>query len=153
MSFKAAMRAYLFSGSSLTNLLSESGTLGAALTAGAITTVKVSGLSSAPESVGQVLMKNAAGNYELINYTAATLNGADYDLTVSSTIAQSYAMGDYAAICVGVYSYPAPQESSLPYVLINRVATSEIYNRLNSPGLHVVETWQASCFAATDEIC
>lgn len=153
MSFRSAMRAYLFSDSTLTNLLSESGTLGAALTAGAITEITVSGLSTAPDAVGQVLLKNAAGKYEFVDYTAATLDGSDYDLTVSATIVNSYDLGDYVAMCVGVYSFPAPQAASMPYVLLNDTTTDEVLNKLNGPATVVMETWQLSCFAESDLVC
>jgi hypothetical protein len=153
MSFKAAIRAHLFSDAAVTSEVSESGTLGVALSAGAITEITVSGLTSAPAATGQVLLKNAAGKYEFVNYTASTVDGADYDLTVSATIVNSYAQGDYVAMCIGIYSFPAPQSATFPYALIQRIATSEIYNRLDSPGMVVVETWQLSCYSDTDDAC
>ena len=153
MSFKGAIRAFLFSNSSVAQSLSDTGTLVNALIAGAITVIVVTGLSTAPSSRGQVLLKNAAGNYEFVNYTSVTESGGDYTFVVSHTIVQSYDVGDYVAIAYGVYSFPAPQEAELPYVLLQRVTTTEIYNKLDGQGTVVVEQWQASCYAVGDETC
>jgi len=151
MSFKGAIRAYLFSNAALTAEVSESGTNAVELTAGAIIEITVSGLSAAPASTGQVLLKNAAGNYELVNYTAVVADGADYDFTVSATIANTYAIGDYTAIGIGVYTYPAPQAASLPYCMLDRISTDEVLNKLDGPATVLMESWQVSVYAATDD--
>ena len=147
---KAAIRQYLYSQQALVDVTDDTGTLAAGLTAGAISTIQVAGLASAA-STGQLLLKNAAGLYELVNYSAVSGSGTK-TFTVSATIANSYAIGDYVGLANGgLLSFPAPQETELPYVLINRTATEEIYNRLDSAGVVIREVWQLSVFGATDD--
>jgi len=157
MSFKAAIRAYLFSDTTVANAVSESGTLAALKTVGSTTnTITVSGLSNTPASRGQLLLKNAAGNYELVNYTAAAPNAltpTDYDFTVSVDLVNAYIVGDYVAVCVGVYSFPAPQSATLPYILIADISTDEVLNKLDGQATVLFESWQLSCFAETDGEC
>ena len=46
----------------------------------------------------------------------------------------------------GVYAFPAPQSSDLPYIIISR-ATEEVYNTLQSVEDVVREEWQLDCLA------
>jgi len=46
----------------------------------------------------------------------------------------------------GVYAFPAPQSSDLPYIIISR-ATEDVYNTLQSVEDVVREEWQLDCLA------
>jgi len=46
----------------------------------------------------------------------------------------------------GVYAFPAPQSSDLPYVIISRI-TEDVWNNLNTADNVVREEWQLDCFA------
>lgn len=153
MSFKAAIRSYLFSDAAVTAELSQAGTNAGVTVDGGGTAILigVAGLSSAPDSRGKLLIKNAAGLYEFIDYTAVAVNGANYDFTINKDLINSYAIGNYVAMCVGIYSYPAPQSKALPYMTVDRVTTEEVLNKLDGAATVVMESWQVSIFADTDD--
>jgi len=46
----------------------------------------------------------------------------------------------------GVYAFPAPQSSDLPYIIISR-ATEEVWNNLSTVDNVVREEWQLDCLA------
>jgi len=48
-----------------------------------------------------------------------------------------------------VWTFPAPQEASLPYILVSRTSGVD-YKNLAASTDQYEEFWQVSCFAATD---
>jgi hypothetical protein len=74
------------------------GELNAALSAGAITSIQVKGLASAPPSTGLVALTNAGLDTESVWYSATSLEGGVYTLTVAATLAHSYAEDDAAVV-------------------------------------------------------
>jgi len=73
------------------------GDLETAITAGAITEIKIENLvttSGTPLSTGRIVLTNTSGESETIAYTAYSLAAGVYTFTVSATAAYSYSAGD-----------------------------------------------------------
>lgn len=64
---------------------------------------------------------------------------------------KSYILADtaIAAACPNVFSFPAPQDASKPYMMLSRVSES-IQNLIGSSLNIYEETWQIDIIASTD---
>jgi hypothetical protein len=80
----------------------QAGVLQTTITAGnAVTSITVSGLTSAPASTGTLQLINSAGKRETVSYTARVAAGANYTFTVNKTFTYSYATSNVCNV-VGV---------------------------------------------------
>ncbi len=61
---------------------------------GAVTDIKASGFTEDPPESGNVVLKNAAGDSEVVAYSAWVESGGEYTFTVSATLTYSYIIGD-----------------------------------------------------------
>jgi len=66
---------------------------------GAVTSIQISGITTAPPETGEIILENAAGETETIAYTAVADNGSNiYTFTVSVTLTYVYVLGDDADV-------------------------------------------------------
>lgn len=80
------------------HFLAGTTTLNTALAAGAITEIKIDGLTETPLTSGNIVLQNAAGESESVAYSAWSLASSTYTFTVSATLAYSYIIGDTAKV-------------------------------------------------------